>query len=93
MANSSFRTGLTVLGDMGLSFEAWLYHPQLPELADLARAVPGVKIILNHIGGPIGIGSYADRKEEVFESRQTQRTTTLDIPEPLALPIEQSATR
>jgi L-fuconolactonase len=47
---------------------AWVpyYHPQLPELADLARAFPQTTIILNHVGGPLGIGPYKDKKSETF---------------------------
>jgi L-fuconolactonase len=44
----------------------WLYHTQLLELADLARAYPQTTIILNHVGGPIGIGPYKDKKAETF---------------------------
>jgi predicted TIM-barrel fold metal-dependent hydrolase len=51
---------------MGLSFEAWQYHPQLAEVAELARAVPELSIVLNHIGGPVGVGSYDGREEEVL---------------------------
>src|SRR5499425_1076060 len=34
LANEQFRAGARVLARMGLSFEAWLYFPQLTELAD-----------------------------------------------------------
>lgn len=67
LADSKFRKGFGALEKLGLSFDAWLYHTQLPELADLARAFPGVTIILDHIGGPIGIGSYAGKQDEVFQ--------------------------
>ena len=63
---SSFREGFACLAPLGLSFDAWNYHPQIPELADLARAFPGTTIILNHLGGPLGTGPYADQREEVF---------------------------
>ncbi len=68
LADAKFRQGFKVLGRLGMSFEAWLYHHQIPELVELARANPDVTIILNHIGGPIGIGPYADRQDEVFET-------------------------
>ena len=55
-----------MLGRLGLSFDAWLYHPQIDELADLARAFPDTRIVLNHVGGPIGIGAYAGKRKEVF---------------------------
>src|SRR5262249_58751791 len=66
MADATWRAGFARLAPLHLTFEAWLYHPQLMELADLARAFPRTTIILNHVGGPLGIGSYADRKQETF---------------------------
>ncbi len=60
-----FRRGLTVLSGMGLSFEAWQYHPQLGEVAELAAAFTELSIVLNHIGAPVGIGPYAGKRTEV----------------------------
>jgi predicted TIM-barrel fold metal-dependent hydrolase len=65
LALDSFRAGFAVLGRMGCRFDAWLYHPQLPELVDLARAFPDVTIVLDHLGAPLGTGPYAGRREEV----------------------------
>src|SRR5262249_1657279 len=53
LGDRNFREGLAVLDRLKLSFDAWLYHPQLDELARLARAFPDLKIVLNHIGGPL----------------------------------------
>ncbi len=66
LAAREFRAGFAWLRKFNLSFDAWLYHPQLPELADLARAFPDVTIVLNHIGAPLGVGPYAGKREEVF---------------------------
>jgi L-fuconolactonase len=66
MADKTFRQGFALLGQLGLSFDAWLYHPQIDELADLARAFPDTRIVLDHVGGPIGIGAYAGKRDEVF---------------------------
>ena len=62
-----FHDAFAELAKRDLSFEAWCYHPQIPGLADLARAHPDNRIVLDHFGGPIGIGPYADKKDEVFE--------------------------
>ncbi len=70
MGTDEFRTGVALLGSRGLTFDAWLYHPQLPELVSLARAVPGTTIVLDHIGAPIGIGVYAGRREEIHAQWQ-----------------------
>ena len=43
-----------------------MYFPQLPELVEFARAIPELTIILNHIGGVLRVGPYADRDEEVL---------------------------
>lgn len=65
-ASASFRQGFARLTDYGLTFDAWLLEPQLPQLASLARAFPDQPIILDHVGTPLGYGSYAGRREERF---------------------------
>lgn len=68
LADETFRRGFAALGRAGLCFDAYMYHPQLGELADLARAHPEVPIVLDHIGGPLGIGPYAGRRTEVLDA-------------------------
>jgi predicted TIM-barrel fold metal-dependent hydrolase len=63
---ASYREGVAELGALGLGYEAWQYHPQLAEVTALARAVPQTTMILNHCGGPLGIGPYAGRHDAVF---------------------------
>jgi predicted TIM-barrel fold metal-dependent hydrolase len=62
----AFRAGVARTGALGLTFEAWCYHPQLGELDDLPRACPDQKIVLNHLGGPLGVGPYETQRAEVF---------------------------
>ncbi len=64
--DAKFRAGFAHLAPRQLSFEGWCYHTQIPQLTDLARAFPDTTIILDHFGGPIGVGPYADRSDEVF---------------------------
>jgi L-fuconolactonase len=66
LADRVFREGLACLEKLGLSYDAWLYHPQIPELTNLARAFPDLTIVLDHMAGPLGIGPYADNREAVF---------------------------
>lgn len=65
-ADATFRRGFAQLGRRGLSFDAWLYHPQIPELTGLAQAFPDTAIVLDHLGGPLGIGPYEGRREEIL---------------------------
>jgi len=66
LIDDTYRAGFTHLQRLGLSYEAWLYHPQIPELTDLARTFPDTTIILNHLGGVLGVGPYAGKREEIF---------------------------
>jgi len=66
MYDAAFREGFAQLAPLNLTFDAWLYHPQIADVAALARAFPGTGICLNHIGGPLAIGSYAGKRDEVF---------------------------
>jgi predicted TIM-barrel fold metal-dependent hydrolase len=66
-----FRAGFAHLAPRRLTFEAWCYHHQIPEVTDLARAFPDTTIILDHFGGPIGIGPYAGKADEVYAQWRT----------------------
>jgi L-fuconolactonase len=61
-----FRAGLARLSALGLSLDAWGFHPQMPDIVDLARAFPGSNIVVGHCGGPLGYGRYAGKQNEVF---------------------------
>lgn len=63
---SDFRAGFAKLRQFGLSFDVWLYHPQLADVADLADAFPDQPMVLDHVGGPLGIGPYEGRRDEIF---------------------------
>jgi predicted TIM-barrel fold metal-dependent hydrolase len=67
LLDPDFRRGFAHLRPLGLTFEGWLYHTHISELTDLARAFPDTTIIFNHLGGPIGVGSWAGRRDEVWE--------------------------
>lgn len=66
LGRADVRAGLALLAERGLSFDAWLYFHQIDELTALADAMPQLSIVLDHLGGPIGIGPYADRRDAVF---------------------------
>ena len=66
LLDANFRKGFACLQQYGLSFDAFHFHHQIEELIDLARTFPEIPIILDHIGGPLGIGPYAGKRQEVF---------------------------
>ena len=70
LTNPRFKEGFAVLAGMGLTFDAFMYHTQLPEILAIARAFPQATIVLDHCGGSIGIGPYAARPAETFKEWQ-----------------------
>ncbi|HET6499786.1 MAG TPA: amidohydrolase family protein [Amycolatopsis sp.] len=67
--SDEFARGFAQLSRRGLSFDAWVYHPQLPDVAALAARFPDTLIIVNHCGGPLGAGPYAGRPEAFTQWR------------------------
>jgi predicted TIM-barrel fold metal-dependent hydrolase len=80
LGDARFRRGFAELAPRGLTFDAWLYHPQLPELTELAKAFPDTTIILDHFGGPLGIGPYTGRRAEVFAAWKAAIRALADCP-------------
>ena len=66
LLDPKFREGFAELGKLGLTFDSWHFHPQLPDLVDLARAFPNQTIIVDHVGGVLGVGQYAGKSAEVI---------------------------
>ena len=68
MKTPAFRDGIRRLGQMGLSFDLWMFHPQIDEAVSLADACPDTLIIIDHLAMPLGVGPYATHRREVFEA-------------------------
>ncbi len=79
LVQESFQAGARRLAAHGLSLDVWAYHTQLDEVEALARACPGTAIVLDHCGGPLGVGPYAGRRDAVFAdwSRSLKRLSQL----------------
>jgi L-fuconolactonase len=60
------REGFAKLAPLGLVFDSFMFHPQIGDLIDLARAFPETPIVLDHVGGAIGLGRYKGKRDEVF---------------------------
>ena len=80
LLDSEFRAGFACLAALGLVFDAWVYHPQLQEAADLAAAFPATQIVLNHVGSPILGGPYAGDRGKVFQDWKAGMTALARYP-------------
>ena len=66
MDDPAYLEGVRTLGRHGYTYDAMVYHPQLPELAAVARACPDTSIVIDHLGGILGTGPYRDRRDEIL---------------------------
>jgi len=80
LTDPDFRRGLGTLTDLGLVFDAFLFHSQLDDLIDLAQACPAATIVLNHYGTPLGVGPYADQRRAVFADWSARMARLADFP-------------
>jgi predicted TIM-barrel fold metal-dependent hydrolase len=58
------------------------YHPQLADVIALARAVPQATIVMCHVGGVLGYGAYAGKKDEVhaaWRASMAELATCLNV--------------
>ncbi len=66
LPSAEFRRGLETLARHDLSFDVWALHPQLADVTAAARAVPDLRIVLDHLGAPLGTGHYGDDRAAVL---------------------------
>ncbi|MEL6372519.1 MAG: amidohydrolase family protein [Pseudomonadota bacterium] len=74
LTREDFKAGFKHLAPRALSFEAWVAHTQIPDVIALAHAYPETSIVLDHCGGPLGIGPYVGKRDEVMAEWLTQIT-------------------
>ena len=65
--SDEFSEGLNELENKNLTFEAWQYHHQINQVAEIADRNENLTIILNHFSGPIGIGPYEGKQDDIFK--------------------------
>ncbi len=72
MNDPSYLEGVRRVGELGYTYDAMVYHPQLSEFVDVARACPGTPIVLDHLGGILGTGPYKDQRTEILDYWKVQ---------------------
>ena len=82
-ARPEIRAAVARLATHGLALDAWCYHPQLADVIALARAVPQATIVMCHVGGVLGYGAYAGKKDEVHAAWRASMAELAHVPERL----------
>ena len=81
LEHPAFADGARGLARHGLPLDIWCYHTQLPHVTALARAVPELTIVVDHVGGPLGIGPFAGRQAEVFPDWKREMLELAALPD------------
>lgn len=66
MAEEAVAAAVRVMGRKGLVLDTWSFQSQLDDLLVLVDRAPDTVIVVDHVGGVMGIGSYAGRREALF---------------------------
>lgn len=80
MRSEAFRAGAGRVAAAGLSLDIWAYQTQLGEVLDLARALPGLSVVIDHCGGPLGVGPHDRRDPESFAAWRKDLAALAELP-------------
>jgi predicted TIM-barrel fold metal-dependent hydrolase len=80
MEDARYLAGVRTLGRMGYTYDAFCYHPQIPDLVEAMRACPDVTVVVDHLCGPIGVGPYKDRRAEIMPVWRQRMTELASCP-------------
>jgi len=58
LRTDAFRDGARAVAGQGLCLDIWAYQTQLDEVRALAEAVPDLTVVVDHCGGPLGVGQH-----------------------------------
>jgi L-fuconolactonase len=80
MRAAAFREGVQALAGQGLVLDVWAYHTQLDEVCELARTVPGLRVVVDHCGGPLGVGPYQADRADTFRAWRQSLARIAELP-------------
>lgn len=80
LRSSEFKLGAQAVASRGLALDIWAYHPQLDEVFELACAAPELRIVIDHCGGPLGVGPYRKGCADVFRAWRQSLSQIAELP-------------
>lgn len=80
MLSQDFQRGAALLARHGLSLDVWAYHTQHDEIYELARRIPDVTVVIDHFGGPIGVGPYAGKRDAMMKDWRASMARLASLP-------------
>lgn len=75
-----FMDGARRLAEAGLVLDVWAYQTQLALVRAVARAVPELTVVVDHCGGPLGVGPFAGRPAAGFAAWRAEVRALAELP-------------
>ncbi|MFC0338871.1 Predicted metal-dependent hydrolase, TIM-barrel fold [Kushneria avicenniae] len=80
LRSEAFRQGAAEVARAGLVLDVWAYQTQLHEIEALARQLPELTIVIDHCGGPLGVGPFRHRTPADFAAWRAGIETLAALP-------------
>jgi len=87
LKSDDFKKGYARLGERNLTYDTFLYAHQIDDFIKLVSEVPKTKVVLDHVGTPIGlggnhagIGKTADERNSIKERWYTDLAKVAAVP-------------
>lgn len=80
LLDAQWRKGASHLSARGLVCDVYAFHTQLDEVEDLARSLPDLTIVLNHMGTPLNSGPFEHKREQVLAEWQASMARVARCP-------------
>lgn len=74
----AWRRGFERLGERGMTFDAWAYADQLGSVQRLLTDHPGTRLVLDHVGSPVGAGGPFAGVGDTAAQRESLRARWAD---------------
>lgn len=82
-----FKKGYAILGARGLTYDAFLYAHQLKDFISLVTEIPSTKVVLDHVGTPIGVaglhggqGASQAERDKIKEDWYADLSALAEVP-------------
>ncbi len=80
MLTDDMAAGVRMLGTRGLTLDIWAFQTQMREAYELAKKAPGTTIIIDHVGGVLGIGGFTGRRAAMFDGWRADMAALASLP-------------
>lgn len=80
LRSDAFLEGARAVAEYGLCLDIWAYQTQLDEVYAIAAALPDLTVVIDHCGGPLGVGPHDRFDPQTFSAWRNAMARLADLP-------------